>query len=301
MTGGVGVVGVGALGRAFATRLHVAGFRVAVYDPSDEARTWARVEGLDVAATPRELASRCATVLLAVPDTPEIFEALDGPDGLAGGLRPGTTVVVMSTVSPDTPLELGGRLKAQGVGVVDAPVSGGPDAAAEGALAIMVGGDDADVAAVRPVLAALGSHVVHVGPAGHGELAKLVNNLVGAAIAVATAEGLALAARAGLDIERTREAIAGGSGGSWILEHWLSATAFRGDYRRRFGIDLMCKDLGLIADLATRLDVDTPALRLARATFEEARLDGHGNDDFSIVVHRAARRGGSDAFQPRVS
>ena len=220
-------------------------------DPSDEARAWAHLEGLDVAATPRELASTCATVLLAVPDTPEIFEALDGPDGLAGGLRPGTTVVVMSTVSPDTPLELGRRLKAQSVGVVDAPVSGGPEAAAEGALAIMVGGDDADVAAVRPVLAALGSHVVHVGPAGHGELAKLVNNLVGAAIAVATAEGLTLAARAGLDIERTREAIVGGSGGSWILEHWLPATAFRGDYRRRFGIDLMCKDLGLIADLAT--------------------------------------------------
>ena len=210
-------------------------------------------------------------------------------------------MVVMSTVSPETPLELGRRLKAYGVGVVDAPVSGGPEAAAHGALAVMVGGEDADVAAVRPVLAALGSHVVHVGPAGHGELAKLVNNLIGSAIAVATAEGLALAARSGLDVERAREAIEGGSGGSWILAHWLPATAFSGDYRRRFGVDLMCKDLGLIADLATQLDVDTPALRLARATFEEARRDGHGGDDFSIVVHRAASRCGSDAFAPQVT
>jgi 3-hydroxyisobutyrate dehydrogenase-like beta-hydroxyacid dehydrogenase len=296
---GVGVVGVGALGRAFATRLREAAFRVVVHDPSEEARAWAESARLVVAATPRELAAACVTVLLAVPDTQEIFDVLDGPNGLAAGLRRGSTVVVMSTVAPETPLELGRRLGARGVGVVDAPVSGGPEAAAVGALAIMVGGDDAAVAAVRPVLAALGSHVVHVGPAGHGELAKLVNNLIGAAIAVATAEGLALAARAGLDVDRAREAIAGGSGGSWILEHWLPATAFRGDYRRRFGIDLMCKDLGLIAELATALGVDTPALQLARTTFEEARGDGHGGDDFSIVVHRAADRAGCSAFAPR--
>ncbi len=295
----VGVVGVGALGRAFATRLRDAGFRVAVHDPGEEARAWARATGLEVAGTPRELAAASETVLLAVPDTPEILEALEGPDGLAAGVRAGTTVVVMSTVSPDTPLELDRRLAPHGVGVVDAPVSGGPEAAATGELAIMVGGADEDVAAVRPVLTALGSHVVHVGPTGHGELAKLVNNLVGAAIAVATAEGLALAARTGLDLERTREALVGGSGGSWILEHWLPGTAFRGDYRRRFGIDLMCKDLGLITDLATRLGVDTPSLGLARTAFDEARREGHGGDDFSIVVHLAARRGGSDAFAPR--
>ena len=299
MSGRVGVVGVGALGRAFAIRLRDVGFQVAVHDPGDDARAWAEAAKFEVAGTPCELAAGCTTVLLAVPDTPDIVEALDGPDGLAAGLDAGATVVVMSTVSPDTPRELGRRLHALGVGVVDAPVSGGPEAAAAGSLAIMVGGDEADVAAVRPVLAALGSHVVHVGPAGHGELAKLVNNLIGAAIAVATAEGLALAARAGLDVERAREAIAGGSGGSWILEHWLPGTAFRGDYRRRFGVDLMCKDLGLIADLATVLDVDTPALELARATFEEARREGHGSDDFSVVIHRAARRTGSDAFAPR--
>ena len=299
MSGTVGIVGVGALGRAFALRLREAGVHVAVHDPNDEARAWAAAAGLEATATPRELAAASETLLLAVPDTPEILEALEGPDGLEAGLRAGATVVVLSTVSPDTPLELRRRLAPRGVGVVDAPVSGGPEAAAAGTLAIMVGGDDGDVATVMPVLAVLGRHVVHVGPGGHGELAKLVNNLVGSAIAVATAEGLALAARAGLDAERTREALVGGSGGSWILEHWLPGTAFEGDYRRRFGVDLMCKDLGLIADLATRLDVATPSLELARATFAEAQRDGHGDHDFSIVVHRAARRAGSDAFAPR--
>jgi 3-hydroxyisobutyrate dehydrogenase-like beta-hydroxyacid dehydrogenase len=108
-----------------------------------------------------------------------------------------------------------------------------------------------------------------------------------------------VAAKAGLDLERTCRAVAAGSGGSWILEHWIPSTALRGAYRRRFGVDLMCKDLGLIASLAAGLGVETPALDLARSRFEQLRRDGHGESDFSVVVAEAAERAGSAAFRNR--
>lgn len=294
-----GVVGVGTLGRCFADRLRAAGHEVLVHDSAEEARAWAQIAGIDSTPTPRELAAVCDVVLLAVPDTPEIMATLDGPDGLEAGLRPGSALLVLSTVAPETPRRLAERLRPRGIAVVDAPVSGGPEAAARGTLAIMVGAGSEDFRLVRPVLGALGEHVVHVGPVGHGELAKLVNNLMGAVIAVAIAEGLTVAAKAGLDVERTCRALAGGSGGSWILANWIPETALRGDYRRRFGVELMCKDLALISDLAASLGVEVAALELARATFEEARRDGHGDEDFSVVVRRAAEQAGSSAFAAR--
>jgi 3-hydroxyisobutyrate dehydrogenase-like beta-hydroxyacid dehydrogenase len=294
-----GVVGVGALGRGFATRLRESGRQVVAHDPWPGARAWAEEAGVDWAATPRELAAQSDPVLVAVPDTTDVLAALDGPDGLEAGLRKGALLVVLSTVDPETPRRLEQRLGPRRVAVIDAAVSGGPEAAAEGTLAIMVGAADEDFARARPVLDVLGRTVVHIGPVGHGELAKLVNNLMGAVIAVAISEGLTVAAKAGLDVERTCRAIAAGSGGSWILENWVPATVLRGDYGRRFGVDLMCKDLALIASLADGLGVETPALHLARSTFEQLRLDGHGESDFSVVVAEAAERAGSSAFRSR--
>jgi 3-hydroxyisobutyrate dehydrogenase-like beta-hydroxyacid dehydrogenase len=288
-----GIVGAGALGRAFALRLRERGHGVAVYDPAPEAAAWALERSLAVAGSPRELAARSDVVLLAVPDTPEILEALDGPDGLEAGLAPGSALLIMSTVAPETPAAVAARLAERGVAVVDAPVSGGPEAAAAGTLAIMAGGAAADVERLRPLLETLGATVVHVGRLGDGERAKLVNNLIGAVIAVAVAEGLALAARLGLDVRRTCAAVEAGSGGSWILSHWLPRTALAGDYRRRFGVDLMLKDLELIGTLAAGHGVETPALDVARAAFGRAARQGFGGADFSVLVPLAAERAGA--------
>ncbi len=171
-----------------------------------------------------------------------------------------------------------------GVGVLDAPVSGGPAKAAAGELAIMVGGPPDVFERCRPVLEALASHLVHVGPTGHGEIAKLVNNLMGAVIAVGIAEGLTLAAKSGADVRAVCDAVAGGSGSSWILREWIPETVFEGDYHRRFSLDLMRKDMGLISELAGSLGVRTPMLDVAAATFERAIDDGYGALDFSVVA-----------------
>ena len=264
-----------------------AGFPVEVYDIDPEA---AAATGVPVADSLEALAGKADVVLLSLPDTPQIEDALAG--GLEQGLRPGSVLIVTSTVSPETPVELEARLT--GVHVLDAPVSGGPVKAAAGELAIMVGGPREVFERCRPVLEALSGHLVHVGPTGHGELAKLVNNLMGAVIVSGIAEGLSLAAKAGADVRTVCEAIAGGSGSSWILREWIPETVFRGDYARRFSLDLMLKDMGLIEALAGPLGVPTPALDVAAARFERAVAEGYGGSDFSLIVALSARDAGAE-------
>jgi 3-hydroxyisobutyrate dehydrogenase-like beta-hydroxyacid dehydrogenase len=278
-----GVVGAGAIGRGFVSSLVRAGFEVAVYDLDPAATARATAGGGEAAGSLAEVAQASEVVLLALPDTAEIMAAVEG--GLQEGLRRGSTLVVTSTVSPGTPVELERRLTPLGVDVLDAPVSGGPVKAAAGELAIMVGGSELVLMSRRPVLEAL---------SGHGEIAKLVNNLMGAVIVVGIAEGLALAAKAGADVRRVCEAIAGGSGSSWILREWIPDTVFRGDYERRFSLDLMAKDMGLIADLAEELEVPVPALELAAAEFGRAIAAGYGNHDFSVVAALEAQAAGAE-------
>jgi len=288
----VGVVGAGSIGRGFVVSLARESFPVVVFDV-DAAVAAAAVEPGAVAVhSLEELAKLADVVLLAVPDTPQIEAALD--DGLADGLRAGSAVVITSTVSPETPVEVERRLAPAGIGVLDAPVSGGPGRAAAGELAIMVGGPEDVFERCRPVLEALASHLTHVGPTGHGEIAKLVNNLMGAVIVEGIAEGLTLAAKAGADVRAVAEAVAGGSGSSWILREWIPDTVFRGDYARRFSLDLMQKDMGLIDTLAHSLDVPTPALDVAAATFAHAIASGYGDFDFSVVAALAARDAGTE-------
>ena len=286
-----GVVGAGAIGQGFVASLVRGGFPVAVFDLDDAAAERAAAAGATRAGSLGELARVSDVVLLALPDTPEIVAALDG--GLEEGLRPGSTLVVTSTVSPATPVELEQRLAGRGVDVLDAPVSGGPAKAAAGELAIMVGGPEAVFERRRSVLEALATHLVHVGPTGHGEIAKLVNNLMGAVIVLGIAEGLALAAKSGADVGRVCEAVSGGSGSSWILREWIPETVFQGDYERRFSIDLMRKDMRLIAALAGELGVPAPALELAAATFDRAAAAGHGDRDFSVVAALHAQAAGA--------
>jgi 3-hydroxyisobutyrate dehydrogenase-like beta-hydroxyacid dehydrogenase len=290
VTATCGIVGAGAIGRGFVTSLVRAGYPVHVFDLDPDAVTLAVDAGARSAASLEELASLADIVLLAVPDTPQIEGALDG--GLASALRPGATLVVTSTVSPSTPVELERRLAPGGVSVLDAPVSGGPVRAAAGELAIMAGGPADVFERCRPVLETLASNLVHVGPTGHGEIAKLVNNLMGAVIAVGIAEGLTLAAKSGADVEAVCDAVAGGSGSSWILREWIPETVFRGDYQRRFSVELMQKDMGLIGALSRSLGVPTPMLELAAATFERAIAEGYGDLDFSVVAPLLARDAG---------
>jgi 3-hydroxyisobutyrate dehydrogenase-like beta-hydroxyacid dehydrogenase len=134
---------------------------------------------------------------------------------------------------------------------------------------------------------------VHVGPIGHGEIAKLANNLMGSVIAMGIAEGLALAAKAGADLGNVREAIDGGSGASWILRHWIPHTVLAGRVEADFAVELMVKDLEVLEGYARELGVPLSAAELAREKFSELRDAGHGGHDFSVLVAVSAAEAGA--------
>ena len=286
-----GVLGVGALGAAIAERLANQGLEVVAYDLDAERVAALAAAGVGAATSARDLAQRSDIVLVLLPDTPDIEAAFDGEAGLEAGLRDGATLLLGSTVNPATPQELARRLVARGIDVLDTPVSGGPFAARAGALAIMVGGSDAAYARCLPVLERLG-RPVHIGPIGHGQIAKLANNLMGSVIAVGIAEGLALAAKAGADLDKVLEAIAGGSGASWILSHWMPRTVLAGRIDADFAVRLMVKDMGVLEEYARELGVPLRAGELARETFTELRDAGHGSHDFSVLVALHAAEAG---------
>jgi 2-hydroxy-3-oxopropionate reductase len=284
------VLGTGALGRGIVASLARGGHAVALYDRDAAATAEAVRAGGVAAAGASEVAAGSEAVLLVLPDSPQIFEVIDE---ISDSLARGTVVLIISTVSPETPVELGRLLEPRGVDVLDCPISGGPGRAEAGELAVMVGGDQRVLARVRPVLDAIGQTVVHIGPLGHGQIAKLANNLMGGVIIEGIAEGLAFAAKAGADVRRVAEAIGGGSGSSWILREWIPETLFAGDFARRFSLDLMCKDMGIISAMAGELGVPVPAADVARAAFERAVAEGFGGDDFSRAIQLHAARAGA--------
>jgi 3-hydroxyisobutyrate dehydrogenase-like beta-hydroxyacid dehydrogenase len=285
-----GVLGVGALGGAIAARLATEGVEVVAYDLDRERVAALAGLGVAMADSPGELGDRCDVVLVVLPDTPEIEAALEG--GLEAHLRRRSALLLVSTVRPATAQGLAQRLAPRGVDVLDTPVSGGPVAAREGALAIMAGGADAAYARCLPLLETLG-RPVHVGPIGHGEIAKLANNLMGSVIALGIAEGLTLAAKAGADLDKVREAIAGGSGASWILSDWLPRTVLAGRTDADFAVDMMVKDMHVLEVYAGELGVAIRAGELARETFTRLRDAGHGGQDFSILVAVSAAEAGA--------
>jgi 3-hydroxyisobutyrate dehydrogenase-like beta-hydroxyacid dehydrogenase len=289
----VGVLGAGSIGGSAAARLASQGVEVATFDIDAERVAALAADGVAAAGSAGELAAGAEAIFLALPNTPHIEAALAGDDGLRAGLREGTLVMLLSTIDPAEARRLGAELAAAGAELLDTPVSGGPVAARAGELTIMAGGSDAAFARAKPLLDLLSNHLVHVGPLGAGETAKLVNNLMGSVIVLGIAEGVALAAKAGLDVERTLEAIAGASGSSWILDTWIPRTILEDPSQTHFAVELMAKDMGLVRELAAENGVELEAGALAEKTFTDLRDAGDGGRDFSILLARRAEAAGA--------
>jgi len=248
----VGLIGLGNMGGRMARRLVDAGWEVVGYDPR------ASCDGVEAASGPAEVAARCPTVLLSLPDStvvePVVHELLPAADA-------GTTVVDLSTASPESTVALARDAAAQGVTYLDAGISGGAAAAEKGTLTIMAGGDAAAVDAIRPVLAPLAATVHHLGPVGAGHTAKLLNNFLNAVTLAATAEVMVAGQRAGLDLRTLLAAINGGSGQSFASSNRFPRIV-EGDYLEG-GLTsrLMTKDVTLYTELLARLGV--PSLNAA--------------------------------------
>lgn len=272
----VAVLGLGLMGRPAAIRLARAGFDVAAWNRT--ARDGAPGE-LTVGADPA-IAARARLVALFLSNSEAVGEVLAT---IEPSLEPGQTVIDLGSSEPWRSVEHAARLAESAIGWVDAPVSGGPEGAENGTLAIMVGGTDEHVASARPVLEALGN-VTHVGGPGAGHTAKVVNQTMVGVILEAVAEGLALAERAGLDPAIIEDAVRGGSADTRPLRAQGPRMIAR-DYAPRAHVTTMLKDLRMASELGARVGVELPCVERVIELAEELVARGEGGLDIG-ALHR---------------
>jgi len=279
----VGFVGLGTMGGAMAANVARAGFAVTAWNRT--AGRAAELSDLGVALAPTAAAAAAASdvIVTIVSDTPDVEAVLFGPDGVADGAARGSLVVDMSTISPSATRDFAGRLAERGVAMLDAPVSGGSEGAKKGTLSIFVGGEAADLERARPVLAAMGTTITHLGPIGSGQAAKAVNQVMLAGTYLGVAEGIVLAIKAGLDVEALVAALSGGAAQSWVLAN-RSGRMLANDYPLGFKVALHRKDLGIALQLARETGTALPVSAMVEAL--EAGLIGrdHGDEDMSAVA-----------------
>lgn len=279
----VGFIGLGIMGGPMAANLLKAGFEVTAWN-----RTAARAEplaelGATIAATPAEVAARSEVTISCVTNSPDVEAIALGPGGLIEGAQPGSTYIDMSTISPAVARAVGVALAERGVSMLDAPVSGGDVGAKAGTLAIMVGGEADVFERCLPVLQAMGKTIVHVGPAGAGQVVKLCNQVAGGLNLLAMSEAVTLARRSGVDPSKMLEVVSQGAAGSWMLSN-LAPRAVRGDFAPGFMVELQQKDLGLVLESAAESHTSLPGTALVQQLFRTLEARGRGKDGTQALV-----------------
>jgi 3-hydroxyisobutyrate dehydrogenase len=281
----VGFVGTGIMGAPMARNAMKSGFAVTATN-----RTLSRAEplakdGATVVKTPREVAERSDIVVTMVPNTPDVEAAVFGPDGVAAGAREGLLLIDMSTISPAATREFADRAAKNRppFHTLDAPVSGGELGAIEARLSIMIGGDASDVKRAMPLFEALGKTIVHIGDHGAGQACKLANQIAVALNNLGVSEALVFAASQGIDLEKTRQVIAGGAGSSWAMQNY-APKMLAGDFRPGFMIDLQQKDLRIVLDNAFADHISVPGAALVHELYNALQKDGGGREGNHALI-----------------
>ena len=281
----IGFIGLGTMGYAMAANLVNKGFDVVVYN-----RTRSRAEafaaerrGATVASTPKEVAREADIVFTMLGDDASVESTYYGANGIFSGLRAGMTLVDCSTVSPELSRRLAADVEGHLADFLDAPVTGSKPAAESGTLLFMVGGREEAIATVREPLLAMGRDIIHMGPSGAGSMTKLAHNLIVGVNAAALSEGLALAAKAGVDPAKFLDVAASGGAASKYLELKRDKLLHR-DYSNQFSLKFMLKDLRLASAFAGELGVPTPALSSVKDLFQMGESLGLGDLDLSSVI-----------------
>jgi 3-hydroxyisobutyrate dehydrogenase len=279
----VAFAGLGIMGAPMAANLVRAGLEVAVYTRTREKaeRFAAEHPGARAAATPAEAAEGAGAFVSIVPDAPQVEEVLFGENGAAAALPEGAIVIEMSTIAPTASRAIAERLAPRPY--VEAPVSGSKPKAEDGTLTIMAGASPEDFERARPVFDILGERIVHVGPVGHGQLAKLLTNTMGAVNAAALAECVHVAKAAGLDRDAFLE-VASGSAGASAMVTLKGPPMFEGEFEPPlFKLEHMLKDVRHCIAEARALGVELKLGALAESFYANAAGDGLGEKDFAAV------------------
>jgi 2-hydroxymethylglutarate dehydrogenase len=272
------------MGSHMVARLLANGHSVTAYDVDEELLRRAVDAGASTASSPGEVARAADVIFLSLPSPAIVERVVEADDGVISGLLPGAVVVDLSTTDPPTSRGVATSVHEAGGRYLDAPVSGGIMGASKGTLTLMVGGDAAVLEDVRALLACLGERIVHCGPIGTGQTAKLCNNMLCAANLAAISETFLTGVKAGLDPEVLLEIVRHSSGDSWLLDEWFPSCALGGDFTPRFKLDLMHKDVSLFAATAAELDAPAPVCAAAREMFRAARAAGLGDRDMTALV-----------------
>lgn len=279
----LGYVGVGLMGLPMVKRLISRGHSVTAYDIVREKTEAARAAGATAAQSPAEAATGAEVVLLNLPTTEAVEQAVFGERGVASALKPPQVVIDFSTVKVDKGKAFGEKLRAKtGCGWVDAPVSGGPPASGSGTLTIMAGGEAAEIARVQPLMADIAGRFTHVGPPGAGLVAKMINQLiVGCGYAV-MAEALVLAEAAGIDAARIPDCLAGGHADGSLLQK-LYPRMVKRDFAPQGYARQLLKDLEMVNELAGGMKAPVPMMGEALSLYRMLVHRGHSELDAAAV------------------
>jgi 2-hydroxy-3-oxopropionate reductase len=279
----VGFIGLGVMGRPMALNLLKNGRQVGVFARRPETAEPVVAAGAKAYPTAAALAAASDAIILMVTGTTDVEEVLLDKNGVVESARPGSVVIVMSTISPTATRRMATALAVRGIQMLDAPVTGGPAGAQNATLTIMVGGDPDVLERVRPLLACLGTTIVHVGGQGAGETTKACNQLALLITAEGSAEALALARKCGLDPRTVRQVLLTGIAGSRVLELFGGRMV---DRQFEAGIEarLYHKDLGIVLDVAREVGQKVPAASVVMQHLETLMARSQGSKDLSMII-----------------
>ena len=282
----VAFIGLGVMGLPMAGHLATAGHEVTVYNRNvQKAQAWVKEFGGRACATPREAAQGAQIVFACVGNDDDLRSVVLGADGAFAGMSAGATFVDHTTASALIARELSALAKQKSLRFIDAPVSGGQAGAVNGMLTVMCGGDAAEFEAVKNVIAVMARAVTLVGPAGAGQLAKMVNQICIAGLVQGLSEGIAFGQAAGLDMKQVIEVIGKGAAQSWQMDN-RGTTMVDDKFEFGFAVDWMRKDLGLVMDECNRNGARVPSIALIDQFYADVQKMGGGRWDTSSLIKR---------------
>ena len=282
----VAFVGLGTMGYPMAGHLQKAGHEVCVFNRTKaKAEAWQEEFQGKTADTPRDAACGAQFVFLCVGNDDDVRSVVYGENGVLAGMTPGSILVDHTTTSAVLAREIAEKCSEKGVSFVDAPVTGGESGARQGTLPVLCGGDELTVNLIRPIVSAYASSITRIGPVGHGQLAKMVNQICIAGCVQGLAEALAFGLRSGINMEKVLAAIGSGAASSWQMNN-RGETMLERKFDFGFAVDWMRKDLGIVLDEASRNGSDLPVTKAVDDFYKEVQEMGGGRLDTSSLILR---------------